>query len=211
METIAIEGIKRTDIGKKATKAVRSEGLIPCVVYGGEDCVHFTVTQKAVKGLIYTPNFYKAGITVDGKTYEAIIKDIQFHPVTDAILHIDFLKLIPGAVVKTEIPVRTTGVASGVKEGGKLMMKIRKLKVKSTPEQLQDVITIDVSNLALGQSFKVRDIVDTGMEIMVSPAIPIASVEVPRTLRAGDVDDLAGGNADATEEAATEEEAAPAE
>ncbi len=183
MEAIKIEGKKREKLGKKYTKQVRNEGLIPCVLYGGKEPMHFTVTANGVKDIIYTPNFYCAEINLDGSQYKAIIKDLQFHPVTDRILHIDFLELVSGVKVKTEIPIRTTGVAAGVREGGKLMLKVRKLKVKTTPEQLKDAVIIDVSDLKLGQSFKVRDIQDTGMEIMTSMSIPVASVEVPRSLR----------------------------
>ena len=173
----------RQGTGKVATKAVRREGLIPCELYGGEENVHFTTTFNAVKDIIYTPDFYVASLNLNGKEHKAIVKDIQFHPVTDDILHIDFQELVPGRMVQTEIPVRTIGVAEGVKTGGKLMMKVRKLKVKTTPEALVDKVEIDVSHLLLGQSVKVRDIADTGMQIMNSPSIPIASVEVPRALR----------------------------
>lgn len=183
METIAIEGNVRSDIGKKATKALRKQDAIPCELYGGEENIHFSADRKAVKDIIYTPNFYVAELNIAGKTHKAIVKDIQFHPVTDAILHIDFQELVPGTVIKTEIPVRAVGVAAGVKNGGKLLINVRKLIVKSTPENLKDKIEIDVTPLKLGQSFKVRDIADTGMQIINAPGIPIAAVEIPRSLR----------------------------
>ncbi len=183
MESIVIEGNVRTGVGKKAVKAIRREGLIPCELYGGSENVHFSTTKNAVKGIIYTPKFYQADIQVDGKSYKAIVKDIQFHPVTDEILHIDFLEMVPGMKIRTEVPVVTVGVAEGVKTGGKLMLNVRKLSVKATPENLLDKIEIDVSHLDLGQSFKVRDIKDTGMEIMNAGGIPIAAVEIPRVLR----------------------------
>lgn len=198
METITIQGNVRQDLGKKATKALRKEALIPCELYGGESNVHFATTKKDLKGLVYTPNLYKAGIEIDGKTYEAILKDIQFHPVTDEILHVDFQQLVEGNTIRTEVPVRPVGVAVGVKVGGKLMVNVRKLKVKSTPENLQDHIEIDVTKLKLGQSFKVRDIKDTGMEILNAPSIPIAAVEIPRSLRSTEskADAMAGQDDD---------------
>ncbi|MCB0503108.1 MAG: 50S ribosomal protein L25/general stress protein Ctc [Bacteroidetes bacterium] len=189
METIAIEGNVRSDIGKKATKALRKQDAIPCELYGGEENIHFSADRKAVKDIIYTPNFYVAELNIEGKTHKAIVKDIQFHPITDAILHIDFQELVPGTVIRTEVPVRAVGTAEGVKTGGKLLINVRKLIVKTTPENLKDKIEINVSKLKLGQSFKVRDIGETGMQIMNAPGIPIAAVEIPRSLRsAGSLD-----------------------
>ena len=211
MEAFKIEAIEREDVGKKSTKAVRANNRIPCILYGGEKNVHFTVGIKDVKDLIYTPDFHKVEIQVGGKSYGAIIKDIQFHPVTDAILHIDFQELIAGRTVRTEIPVHTVGVPEGVKEGGKLALKVRKLKVKATPDQLKEHITIDVTHLTLGQSFKVRDIEGEAMEITNPMSIPVATVEIPRSLRSGmtfeeelaaeaaEAAEVAGGEAEATE------------
>jgi large subunit ribosomal protein L25 len=183
MQTIAIEGKLRKETGKGATKAIRRSGEIPCVMYGSEQNIHFSVPQAAVRSIVYTPVFYKIALNVDGQTYVSILKDIQFDPVTDAIEHIDFHMLIPGNKMFCEIPVRTVGTSPGVKEGGKLMIKVRKLKVKATPEQLREAIDIDISGLGLGQSFRVRDLGDIGLEILNSPAIPLATIEIPRSLR----------------------------
>ncbi len=183
MQTINIEGTLRNSIGKSATKETRANDLVPCVLYGGKENVHFTASQLSVKKIIFTPNFYKANIEVDGKSYTAIVKDVQYHPVSDKILHVDFQELVPGVKVTTHIPVRTTGASEGVKKGGKLLLNVRKLKVKSTPEQLQDTIVIDVSHLDLGQSFKVRDIKGVEMEVLASPSIPMATIEIPRSLK----------------------------
>ncbi len=209
MEAITIEGNVRTDVGKKSTKALRREGLIPCELYGGKENKHFSATKKAVKGIIYTPNLYLADLNVDGASHRAIVKDIQFHPTTDEILHIDFQELVSGTVIKTEVPVRPVGVAEGVKTGGKLLVNVRKLIVKSTPENLKDKIEIDVTSLELGQSFKVRDIEDTGMQIMNAPGIPIAAVEIPRSLRSAGLDEDGneieeGGEGEGEGEAAAE-------
>lgn len=184
MQTFTIDGTPRTEVGKKATKADRVAGRIPCVIYGGNnETVHFTTTLNAVRNLVYTPNFYKVAVNVDGKSYEALLKDIQFHPTTEEILHIDFHQLIPGSKVLAEIPVKIVGSSQGVREGGKLLVKVRKLKVKSTAEALKSHIDADISPLKLGQSIKVKDLPDQGFEIINSPSIPIASIEIPRALR----------------------------
>lgn len=183
MQTIAISGKARTNVGKVATKADRAAGNIPCVMYAGNEVVHFTSTISELRGILYTPKFFKAIINIDGTTHEALLKDVQMHPISEEILHIDFHKLLPGSPVIVEIPIRVVGQSPGVKEGGKLLVKVRKVKVKSTPENLKDNIDIDISGLKLGQSFKVRDIKETGFEILNSPAIPLVSVEITRALK----------------------------
>lgn len=184
MKTIAIEGALRTDTGKKSTKALRNNGSVPCVVYGGEKNIHFSATTQSFRDLIYTNEFRVAEITVDGQTTKAIIKDVQFHPVTDAIMHIDFLELVEGKKLITQIPITLVGSPKGVKVGGVLMQKIRKVKVKTTPDQLSTSIQVNVEHLGLGKSIRIRDIeVSDKIEIMNSGGIPLASVEVPRALR----------------------------
>ena len=184
MKTIAIEGTLRTEIGKKSTKALRNNGLVPCVVYGGAQNVHFTATTQAFRDLIYTNEFRIASVNVDGKSVNAIIKDVQFHPITDKIMHIDFLELVENKKLITQIPITLVGAPEGVKVGGVLMQKIRKVKVKTTPKNLSSSINVDVAHLDLGKSIRIRDIkVSEEIEIMNAGGIPIASVEVPRALR----------------------------
>lgn len=183
MQTITISGKARPNVGKVATKADRAAGNIPCVMYAGNEVVHFTSTISELRGILYTPKFFKAIINIDGTTHEALLKDVQAHPITEEIRHIDFHKLTPGVKVIVEIPIRVIGSSPGVKEGGKLLVKVRKVKVKSTPENLKDVIDVDISGLKLGQSFKVRDIKEDGFEILNSPAIPLVSVEITRALK----------------------------
>jgi large subunit ribosomal protein L25 len=184
MQTVAIEGKVRSAFGKKASKATRKEGLVPCVAYGKDKVIHFSATPKSFKALIYTPDFKVAELNIDGETYRAIVKDSQFHPVTDALLHMDFLLLIEGNPIVTDIPVRTVGVAPGVKLGGKLMQSTRRLKIKTVPENLVDHLTVDICGLDLGKSVRVRDVktVD-GIQILTSPGIPLVGVEIPRALR----------------------------
>lgn len=190
MKTFTIDGELRTEVGKKASKADRRAGRIPCVLYGGNaETIHFTTSISAVRNLIYTPNFYKVEINIDGKTYEALLKDITFHPVSDEVLHIDFHQLLPGVPVITEIPVKIVGRSPGIRVGGKLLVKVRRLKVKATPDALKDTIEVDITPLKLGQSVKVRDLADQGFEIVTSGNIPIASIEIPRALRGGGAGD----------------------
>ncbi|MFK7948482.1 MAG: 50S ribosomal protein L25 [Saprospiraceae bacterium] len=184
MQTVAIEGTLREAFGKKATKSLRKQGLVPCVAYSGETTFHFTTPSTAFKNLIYTPDFKVAEITLDGQTHRAILKDAQYHPVTDAVMHIDFLLLVDGRNLITQVPVKTEGVAPGVKLGGKLTQVTRRVKIKTTPENLVDHMLVDVSDLDLGRSVRVRDLKSVdGVEVMTSPGIPLASVEIPRALR----------------------------
>jgi large subunit ribosomal protein L25 len=184
METIAINGQSRSGLGKKPSKDLRNDGRIPCVLYGGQDVVHFSVTLNDVKNLIYTPDFRVANLTVDGATYRCIVKDYQLHPLTSNLTHIDFLSLVDGQKVKLEVPVRTKGVSPGVKLGGKLQQKLRRVKVKTLPEEMVTELFIDISPLDLGQSLRVRDIqVPAGIELLNSPSIPVVTIEIPRALR----------------------------
>jgi len=188
MESIAISGTPRTGTGSKAAKAARREGLVPCVIYGkNEQVVHFNTTPKEVKALVYSPDFKEVNITVDGQDYKCILKDLQFHPVSDALMHMDFLKLIPGNIVKVNIPVRCVGTSPGVVGGGRLTQKLRAVKVKTTSENLVGELQADISELLLGQSVRVKDIkLADGMEMMTSLGIPVASVETPRVLKSLD-------------------------
>lgn len=210
MEVVQLNGQVRTDLGKKATKAIRNEGRIPCVVYGGDEAVHFSITQKEVRDLVYTPDFKLAEIVVDGQTHKAILKDIQFHPVTDNIRHVDFLRLVDGHPLKVDIPVRFKGVSPGVKNGGKLQQNLRRVRVKTVPEHLVSELYIDISNLALGDAARVRDLeVDEDkIEVMSPGATPVAVVETPRALRSAATAAAKaaeeGGEAPAEEEATQE-------
>ena len=184
MESVAINGEARKDTGKKGTKVVRSRDHVPCVVYGGENVVHFSAHKNDFRSLIYTPDFKLAKVTVGSDVFDCVVKEVQFHPVTDRIDHIDFVQLVPGRQMKLEIPVRFKGQAPGVKEGGKMVQKLRRVKVKVAPEHLVDALYVSVDGLGLGQSVRVRDIETVGdMEVMSSPGIPVATIEIPRALR----------------------------
>lgn len=184
MQLFDLKGEVRTDVGKKATKAVRKAAQIPCVLYGGGSNIHFCVTEKAVKNLIYTPKVYLVNLDLDGTKRVAVMREIQFHPVTDKILHIDFYETNEAKPVELEVPVKTTGHAAGVQAGGKLALITRKLKVKALPKDMPDDITIDVTPLGVGKSVKVKDLNIEGVEIMNAKSVVIAQVKLTRAARA---------------------------
>jgi len=190
MQVIEIKGEARKELGKKATKAVRNNETLPCVLYGIENPVHFTTSIAEVRHLVYSPDVKVAQINVGGTDYRAIMKDIQFHPVSEKILHIDFLALEKGRDVKLDVPVRFEGTSPGVKAGGKLIQRLRKVKIKAKSEYLVDEVKLDISKLELGQSVRVRDLkVNENIEILNSPGIPIASIEIPRALRSAQTEE----------------------
>jgi large subunit ribosomal protein L25 len=184
MKTVAINGISRSDLGKKGAGSVRREGQIPCVMYGAGEVVHFSAVIGDLRHLIYTPDFKLAEVEVEGKKYRAILKDVQYHPVTDSVMHVDFLRLTDGTPIKVDLPVRFAGASPGVKAGGKLIKLLRRVSVKTTPEKLIDELQVDIAGLDLGQSLRIRDIrTEDGVEILMSPSIPVAMIEIPRALR----------------------------
>lgn len=191
MDIVQINVESRTDLGKKATKAVRRAGKIPAVLYSKKNGVsHFSTKHGDVKTMIYTPHFKLAEIALEGTTRKAIIKDIDFHPVTDEIMHMDFLELVEGHPVIADIPVSFKGVSPGVKSGGKLIRTLRKVTVKTTPENLVDTLFVSIDNLELGSAVRVKDIeLPEGVQIMVEGATPVANVEVPRALKSAEAED----------------------
>jgi len=183
MKTITIEGHLRTDHGKKAARQIRSQENVPAVIYGGAQEVNFYASAKAFKPLVYTGEFQIAEVTVDGKSYRCILKDLQFDKVTDALIHLDLLELVDDKKVVATLPLKFVGTSVGVKEGGKLVIKIKSLKVKALPKDLVETINIDITNLALNGNIRVEDVKAPGLEIMNSPRIPIASVVMTRQLK----------------------------
>ena len=182
MKSVSISAEKRVDLGKKEAKALRAAGKVPCVVYGGENNLHFAATEVAFNNLVYTPNVYTVAIDIEGSTVNALIKDIQFHPVTDRIIHVDFIELTPGKEVNTEIPVVITGNAIGVRNGGKLRKTLRKLSIRSTPENLPDAITLDITKMKIGQKIYVRDIDADKFDILTSGNAVVVAVKTARNV-----------------------------
>ena len=208
MKTITIEGQLRTEIGKKATRQLRSQELVPGVIYGGAQEINFSAPAKAFKTLVYTSQFQLAEVKVDGKTYTCILKDLQFDKVKDNLIHIDLLELVENKKVIADLPIKFNGIASGVKEGGKLVTKMKSLKVKTLPKYLTENIEVDISQLNLNENIRVQDVKVDNMEIMNSPRIPIASVVLTRQLKQEEA--AAPAAAPAAKAAAPAAKAAPA-
>src|SRR5689334_1378465 len=183
MKTITIEGQLRTETGKKATRQLRSQELVPGVIYGGAKEINFSAPASSFKNLVYTPAFQLAEIKVDGQSYTCIMKDLQFDKVSDDLNHVDFLQLIEGKPVVATIPIKFTGTPVGVKEGGQLITKMKSLKVKTEPKYLMENIEVNLDDLELHGNIRVEDVVIDNYEIMNSPRIPIASVVTTRQLR----------------------------
>ncbi len=183
MKTITIEGQLRTESGKKATRLLRSQKLVPGVIYGGKSEVNFAAQSSAFKGIVYTPEFMLANVTIDGNSYNCILKDLQFDKVTDALIHVDFLELVENKTVIATLPLKYVGTPAGVKAGGKLVIKMKSIKIKTYPKHLKDFIEVDISNLQLNENIRVENIIAENMEVLNSPRIPIASVTMTRQLK----------------------------
>lgn len=183
MKTITIEGQLRTDTGKKATRHFRSQDLVPGVIYGGAQEVNFIAPATAFKQLVYTSEFQLALVTVDGKSYKCIMKDLQFDKVSDRLDHIDLLELVDDKAIVANLPVKFTGTAIGVKEGGRLVTKMKSLKVKTLPKYLRENIEVDITNLTLNSNIRVEDVKLDNMEILNSPRIPMATIVMTRQLK----------------------------
>jgi len=183
MKTITIEGQLRTEIGKQATRQLRSEEKVPGVIYGGAKEVNFSAPLTSFKTLVYTPDFQLAEIKVDGKAYRCILKDLQFDKVSDTLIHADFLELVEDRKVVATIPIKFTGAAKGVKDGGKLITKMKVLKIKTLPKYLKENIEVDLTNLELNGNVRVEDVKADNYEILNSPRIPIASIVLTRQLK----------------------------
>lgn len=205
MKSITIQGTKRESVGKKSTKALRDAELVPCVVYGGEETLNFSAEERSFKGLVYTPEAHTVSIEVDGKTIPAVLQDIQFHPLTDKILHADFYQLSDDKPVVMEVPVRITGRSKGVVAGGAMRQSFRKLKVKAIPANLPDEIVVDVTPLKIGSKLYVGSIKSEGFSFMHPDNAVVVAVKMSRTAAKG------GAVTDDDDEETTEEGETPAE
>lgn len=183
MKSITIEGQLRTDSGKKATRQLRSQKMVPGVIYGGSQEINFYAPATAFKDIVYTPEFMVAEVSVEGKSYRCILKDLQFHKVSDALLHVDFLELVDDKKVIATLPLKFVGAPAGVKAGGKLVTKMKTLKVKAFPKYLKESIEVNIDKLELNENIRVEDVIADNMEILNSPRIPIASVTMTRQLK----------------------------
>lgn len=204
MKSITIKGSKRESVGKKATKALRNADMVPCVVYGGEEPISFAAEELAFKNLIYTPDVHTVVIDLGGEKINAILQDIQFHPVTDRILHIDFYQIFEDKEITMEIPVRTVGSSRGVRSGGVLRMVNRKLRIKALPENLPDFIEADITNMRIGNKMYIDAVKSDKFTIMHPDNTVICQVRTSRTAVADEGDDEAEEEAEAEAEASGE-------
>jgi large subunit ribosomal protein L25 len=181
MKSITIKGSERENVGKKATKAVRDAGMVPCVIYGGDQPVHFAAEEKAFKNLVYTPNAHTVVIELNnGKKADVILQDIQFHPVSDKILHIDFYALKDDKEIVMEIPVKITGTSPGVLAGGVLRLNQRRLKVKALPKNLPDFVEANITPLEMGNKLYVTKIETNNFKLMHPDNTVVAQVRISR-------------------------------
>ncbi len=199
MKSIEVKGSLRTETGKKATRELRKNDSIPCVLYGSQKDengkvinTHFMVTNEAVRKLVYTPHIYVVDLNIDGKVTNAIMKDIQFHPVTDKILHMDFYQIDEAKPIEMDVPVQLEGLAEGVKAGGKLSLQMRKLKVKALFNVIPERIVINVTNLGLGKTVKVGELNYEGLELLNAKDAVVCAVKLTRAARGAQAAAAAG-------------------
>ncbi|MFY9241614.1 MAG: 50S ribosomal protein L25/general stress protein Ctc [Polaribacter sp.] len=207
MKSITIKGSKRESVGKVATKALRNAGMVPCVIYGGKQPIHFSAEEKAFKNLVYTPNVYTASINVDGQKISAILQDIQFHPVSEGILHVDFYQLFDDKEITMNIPVKLTGTSPGVLNGGSLRFTNRKLKVKALPANLPDFVTANISKLKIGHKLFITSLFNDDYTFMHPDNTVVVQVRTSRNAGVAveeDEEEEEGVDAAETEETAAE-------
>ena len=186
MKEINLTGQLRSDLGKKASKSLRKEGLIPCNMYGiatndGKPAAFsFTVPMTELRKLIYTPHIYLVNLTIDGKLHTAILKEIQFHPVTDAVLHVDFLEVNEEKPITVGLPVKLVGLAKGIRDGGRMSLSLRKLNVKAPYKSLPEHLDVDVTALTIGKSIKVGQLSYEGLELVTGKDVVVCSIKMTR-------------------------------
>lgn len=182
MKSFELNATKRTSLTKQETKKLRDTGMVPCVLYGGSENIHFHAPVLDFRGLVYTPEVFTVNINVDGKTFKAVMQEIQFHPVNDSLMHIDFLEINPGKPVIMQVPVKINGTSEGQRQGGKLITKARKLKVKALANHLPDAVDVDITSLQIGQSVRVSDLKIEGVEFLDSPNNILVGVRTTRNV-----------------------------
>lgn len=199
MKEITLEGTKRAETGKKATKLLRKEGMVPCNVYGekrGEDglpvALSFAVSERELRKIVYTPHIYVIKLVIDGESHTAVMKELQFHPVTDAVLHVDFYEVNDQKPITIGIPVKLNGLAQGVRDGGRINLSIRKINVTAPYQDIPEHLDIDVTSLQLGKSIKVGDLHFEGLELATPADVIVCSVKATRASRSAAAAEAAG-------------------
>ena len=184
MKTVSLSGSPRASVGKTDAATLRAKGQVPCVIYGGNEQIHFYADERAFKNIIYTPDTNLVNITIDGKNYLTVLQEAQFHKINDKLIHADFLQVIEGKPVSVQIPVKTVGQSQGVKDGGKLTVKMRKLKVRGLVNKLPERIEINIENLGIGKSISIGDINIDGVTLLHPKNISVVSVQTTRNVAA---------------------------
>jgi len=199
MKSVVVKGQKRETVGKKESKKLRAQDIVPAVLYGGEEPIHFAVPFSELRQLVYTPNVYLIDLEIDGQPYKAMMQDIQWHAVEEKILHIDFLRIQEDKPIKIDIPVKVTGFAKGIKAGGKLNTNLRRLKVKALAKDLPDNIEIDITPLGIGQSIKVPEIDIPNVEFLDKKSNVVVSIVITRAAKSAAEEELEEEEAEAGE------------
>jgi large subunit ribosomal protein L25 len=184
MKTVQLSGSRRANVGKKGADAVRKNGQVPGVIYGGKEQVHVTLNEIELGKIVWSPNVYEIKVVVDGSEHRTIIQDIQFHPVTDKVVHIDFLELNDNKKIKVKLPVKFVGAPEGVKKGGKLIQNFRKLHVSALPGKLPDFIEVNIDHLNIGDGVRIRELNVDGLTFLDNPAAYLVAVQVTRNVEA---------------------------
>jgi len=195
MKTASLSGSSRESVGKKDADALRSASRVPGVLYGGAEQIHFSVEEIQLNKLVFNPDVFKIELDIEGKKVDCIIQDIQFHPVTDRVTHIDCLEILPGKPVKIDLPLRTTGQAIGVMNGGRLELNYRRLPVRGIADQLPDCITVDITPLKIGDNARVRDLKVDGLDILLSESALLVACKRTRAAMSAEagMEDEEGG------------------
>ena len=183
MKTLVVKGQKRNALGKKEAKLIRSQELVPSVLYGAGEPIHFAVPFSEMRQLVYTPGVFLVDVDIDGTIYPAMMQDVQWHAVEEQILHVDFLKIEENKKIKIDVPVKVAGLAKGIKAGGKLKINLRRLKVKALAKDLPDSIEINVTKLGIGQSVKVADLSLKNIELLDKKSNVVVAVTITRAAR----------------------------
>lgn len=184
MKTVSLSGSLRANVGKTDAASLRAKGQVPCVIYGGNEQIHFYADERAFKNIIYTPETNLVEINIDGKKYNSVLQEAQYHKINDKLIHADFLQVIEGKPVTVQIPVKTVGQAQGVKDGGKLNIKMRKLKIKGLVNKLPERIELNIEKLGIGKSIAVGDILIDGITVLHPKNISVVSVQTTRAAAA---------------------------
>lgn len=182
MKVVSLSGSLRASVGSVNATALRNEGKVPCVIYGGKEQIHFSALEKDFKTIIFTPDACQIEVNIDGKKYRTILQETQFHRLTDRLIHADFLEIVDGKPLTMQIPVKTVGTSEGVRAGGKLTIKLRKLKVRGLANKLPDTIDINIEKLAIGKSVTVGEINIDGVELLNAKNVSVVSVNTTRAV-----------------------------